>query len=51
MPKTASQLSPNGVRKLVRKLTKKRREAQRQNRFYSALTTGNGFKALLALLK
>jgi hypothetical protein len=51
MTKTASDLTRNGRQKLIKKLTRQRREAERQHRIYSALTTGNGFKALLALLK
>jgi hypothetical protein len=51
MNKTASQLTRNGVRRRMRKLTKQRREAERQSRLYSALRMDNGFKGLLFLLK
>jgi hypothetical protein len=53
-PKTASELTRNGVRKVMRKLTKRRREAEREIaflRFQTALLQGQGFKALMVLLK
>jgi len=52
--KTASELSPNGLRKLFGKLTRQRREAERCSAMYrrrcAALASGNGFAVLAALL-
>jgi len=49
MSKTASELTRNGQRKLIKKLTRQRREAER--RMAIEWCCAQGFKGLVALLK
>jgi hypothetical protein len=52
MRKTASELTRNGVRKLIKKLTRQRREAERWCAFYRfQRLKGQGYKAFTVLFK
>lgn len=54
MPKTVGELTRNGARKVIKKLTRQRRELERHLaflRFQRALLQGQGFKAFTVLFK